>query len=121
MLFDQPNPAAATDSQASWLTPRLRNLLSFIAIFVLMSAATAVMMLCPCDSVGVHDYYAISLVALAVLFGIAAAYLTYRRMQRDAGMTRFLRAVIALVIVGIGVYAELFVVMQAVAWRARPR
>jgi uncharacterized membrane protein YadS len=121
LLFDQPNPAAANGSQVSWLKLRVRRLLSFVAIFALMSAATAAMMLCPCDSVGIHDYYAISLVALAVLFGIAAAYLAYRRMQRDSGITRFLRVVIALAAIGFGVYVELFVVMEIVAWLARAR
>ncbi len=79
------------------------------------------MMLCPCDIVGIHNHYAISLVVLASLFGIAAAYLVYRRMKRDSGITPFLRAVIALVIVGISVYVELFVAMEIVAWMASRR
>ncbi len=120
MLFSQPNPAAATESSAASLTARTKRLLSYIAIFALISASTAVMMLCPCDSVGIHDRRAISLVALAALFGIAAACLIYRRMQRDSGATGFLRAFAAIVIVGFAVYAELFVAMEVVAWLARP-
>lgn len=79
------------------------------------------MMLCPCDVVGIHDRYAISLLALAALFGVAAAYLVYRRMKRDSGITAFLRAVIALAIVGASVYLELFLAMEMVALRASRR
>jgi len=92
--------------------------LSYASIFCLISASTAVMMLCPCDVVGIHRHYAISLMALAFLFGIAAAYLIYRCMRRDSGITPFLRGVIALAIVGVSVYAELFLAMQIVAWMA---
>jgi len=79
------------------------------------------MMLCPCDIVGIHSHYALSLVALAALFGIAAAYLVYRRMRRESGITEFLRAVIALAIVGVSVYVELFVAVEIVAWMASPQ
>jgi len=79
------------------------------------------MMLCPCDMVGIHDHYAISLVALAALFAIAAAYLVYRSMRRDQGITEFIKAVIALAIVGVGVYVELFAAMEIVAWMASRR
>jgi hypothetical protein len=95
--------------------------LSYLLIFGLISAATAVMMLCPCDTVGIHDYNAISLVALATLFGIAAASLLYRRLTSDSGITGFLRAVIALAIVGVSVVIELSVAMEAVARMANPR
>ena len=98
---------------------RKRRWLSYALIFCLISASTAVMMLCPCDIVGIHHHYAISLVALAALFLIAAAYLLYRRMRRDQGITEFLKAVIALAIVGVSVYVELFVAMEIVAWMAR--
>ena len=77
------------------------------------------MMLCPCDIVGIHDHFAIALVAFAALIGVAAAYLIYRRMRRDSGTTGFLRAVIALAIVGVSAYAELLVAMEVVAWMAR--
>ena len=90
----------------------------WVVCFCLTLAATAVMMLCPCDTVGIHDYNAISLVALATLFGIAAAYVLYRRMSRDSGITGFLRAVIALAIVGANVLAELFIAQEVVAWLA---
>ncbi len=79
------------------------------------------MMLCPCDVVGIHSHLALSLVALAALFGIAAAYLIYRLMRRDPGITEFLKAVIALAIVGVSVYVELFVAMEIVAWMAGRR
>ena len=76
------------------------------------------MMLCPCDIVGFHHHYAIFLVVLAIFFGAGAAFLIYRCMRRDAGITTFLRAVIALVLAGVSVYVELFVAMEIVAWMA---
>lgn len=121
MRFIQPNPAPATAMFASRLPPRTRLLLNLLAIFLLISASTASMMLCPCDLVSVHDHFSILLVAVAALFGIAAAWLIYRRMQGDSGTTAFLRACAAIAIVAIAVYAELFLTMQALAWMARPR
>ncbi len=118
MLFDQPNPA---QSNRSRFMPGAGSLLNYVAIVALMSASTAVMMLCPCDSVGIRDPYAISLVALAVFFGLAAAFLIYRRMKQDSGITPFLRAVVAIAIAGFGVFVELFAAMRIVAWLARPR
>lgn len=107
-------PARPVSSQKTrWLT--------YALIFGLTLAATAAMMLCPCDTVGIHDYNSISLVVLATLFGIAAAYLLFRRMSRDSGITGFLRAVIALAIVGVSVYVELFVAQEVVAWLAGRR
>ena len=103
------------------LTAHARLWLSNGAIVALITAATAVMMLCPCDSVGLRDHYAISLLALAALFGIAAAVLIYCRMQRDSGITGFLRAVIAVAIAGLGVCVELFLAMEVVARLAQPR
>lgn len=100
---------------------RKRRWLSYALIFTLTSASTATMMLCPCDTVGIHDYSAISLVALASLFGIAAAYVLYRRMSRDSGITGFLRAAIALAMVGVSVYTELFIAMEMVARMASRR
>ena len=76
------------------------------------------MMLCPCDTVGIHDHKAMSLVALAAVFAIAAAYLVYRRMNRDSGITGFLRAVIALAIVAGSVYVEFLIAMKVVALMA---
>lgn len=109
--FEAPQPAFSRKSR--WI--------SYASIFCLISASTAVMMLCPCDVVGIRDHYAISLVALAALFGIAAAYLVYRRLRPDSGTTAFLRAVIALAIVGACVYAELFFAMEIVALGAGGR
>jgi hypothetical protein len=107
-----PGPAR-TSVKKRWL--------SYALIFGLSLAATAVMMLCPCDTVGIRDYSAISLVAVATLFSIAASYVLYRRMSRDSGITGFLRAVIALAIVGVSVYAELFLAMEIVARMASRR
>ncbi len=118
MLFDQPNPVQSNKSR---IMPGAGLLLDYVAIVALMSASTAVMMLCPCDSVGIRDHYAISLVALAVLFGLAAAFLVYRRMRHDSGITPLLRAVIAIAIAAFGVFVELFAAMQVVAWLARTR
>ena len=112
-IFNHEAPQPASSPKKRWL--------SYASIFCLISASTAVMMLCPCDVVGIHHYYAISLVALASLFGIAAVYLVYRRMSRDSGITAFLRAVIALAIVGVSVYAELLIAMKIVALLASRR
>ncbi len=103
------------------LTARARLWLSNGAIVALIAAATAVMMLCPCDSVGTRDHYALALVTLALLFAMAAAFLIYRRMRRDSGITGFLRAVIAIAVAGLSVYGALFVAMEIVTWLARPR
>jgi hypothetical protein len=84
-------------------------------IFLLTLASTGSMMLCPCDTVSLRDHYAISLVAVAALFAIAATVVLYRRMSRDSGTTGFLRAVIALAIVGISVFVELFIAQAIVA------
>jgi len=100
------------------LASRKKRWLSYALIFSLTLAATAAMMLCPCDTVGIHDYNAISLVALAALLGIAAAYVLYRCMSRNTGITGFLRAVIALAVVGASVYVELFIAQKIVALMA---
>ena len=121
MLFDHTKPFQPPKSHHSRLSPRARSLLSYSAIVVLISASTVTMMLCPCDSVGIHDHHAISLVAVAAVFGIAAAFLVYRRMRRDSGVTVFLRAVGAIAFVGFCVYVELSAAMYVVAWLARPR
>lgn len=78
-------------------------------------------MLCPCDIVGIHDHGAIALVVLAALFAIAAAYLVFRRMKRDSGLTAFLRILTALAIVGASVYVELSLAMEIVALRVSYR
>jgi membrane associated rhomboid family serine protease len=109
-IFNIDAPQQAFSIKKRWI--------SNVLIFGLISAATAVMLLCPCDVVGMHDYNAISLVALAGLFGLAAAYLVFRRMKRDSGLTAFLRALIALLIVGASVYLDLFLAMEMVALSA---
>jgi len=121
MLFDHTKTQPAPGEQNPSIPRRVRSLLTYGAIFALISASTASMMLCPCDSVGVRDHYAITLVAVAAVFGIAASFLVYRRMHRDTGVTAFLRAVGAVVIVGVAVFAELSVAMYVVGWLARPR
>jgi hypothetical protein len=109
-IFNIDAPQQAFSIKKRWISNAL--------IFCHISAATAAMMICPCDVVGIHDYGAVSLVALAGLFSIAAAYLVFRRMKRDSGLTAFLRALIALVVVGASVYLELFLAMEIVALSA---
>jgi O-antigen/teichoic acid export membrane protein len=119
MFFDWQDPPAASEAPPSRLRARTSVRLSYAAIIALISASTGVLMLCPCDSVGIRDHYAIFLVALSAFFGLAAAFLVYRRMQRDSGTTAFLKAIGAIAIVAFAVYAELFAAMEAVAWLAR--
>ncbi|MFP5235452.1 MAG: hypothetical protein ACLGSD_06095 [Acidobacteriota bacterium] len=113
MLFSTPTPDAVSSRKRRWR--------GWVAAFALISAATAVMMLCPCDVVGMHDYKAISLVALAGSFGVAAAAIVHRSILRNLETTEFLRAVVALALVGIGIWIELFLAMEAVALIARVR
>jgi hypothetical protein len=108
-IFNLDAPPPALSRKKRWI--------SNASIFFLISAATAAMMLCPCDVVGIHDYDSIGLVALAALFAIAAAYLVFRRMKRDSGLTAFLRTLIAVAIVGASVYLELSLAMEIVALR----
>ena len=77
------------------------------------------MMLCPCDSVGLHDHYAISLVGGAAVLGVGAAILVFRLMRRDSGDTAFFKAFVAITVTVVAIYAELFLSMQVVAWLAR--
>jgi drug/metabolite transporter (DMT)-like permease len=113
MIFNIEDLQPASTRKKRWL--------SYALVFGLVSASTGTMMICPCDTVGIHDYNAISLVALAALFGIAAAYVFYRRMSRDSGITGFLRAVISIAMVGVGVYLELYLAMLIVARMASRR
>ena len=79
-IFNPQDAQPASSRKKRWL--------SYALVFSLISASAAVMMLCPCDIVGIHDYKAISsLVALAALFAIAAAFVVYRRMSRNSGIT----------------------------------
>jgi len=121
MQFNQLNRPTDSHKPASIYEPRTAILVSWVAIVLFTFASTASMMLCPCDSVGLRNHHAISLVAVAMLLGLAAAWLIYRRMRRDTGATAFLRAFTAIVAAGVAIYAELFVAMQIVAWMARPR
>jgi hypothetical protein len=121
MLFDRNNAQQAPEVQNARIPPQIRQLLIYGAIFSLISASTASMMLCPCDSVGIRDHHAITLVAVAALLGIAASFMVYRRMRRDTGVTAFLRVAGAVAIVGLAVFAELSLAMYVVAWLARPR
>jgi hypothetical protein len=79
MIFNLEDPQPASSRKKRWFT--------YALIFSLISASTGTMMLCPSDTVGIHDYNAIYLVALAALFAIAAAFVVYRRMSRDSGIT----------------------------------
>jgi hypothetical protein len=115
MLFDRPNPPTSSSSA------KIRLLLSWIAIAFLISASTGTMMLCPCDSVGIHDHYAIFLVAVAALFAVAAALLLFRRMRGDSADSAFQKAITAFAVVALAVYAELLITQEVVAWMARPR
>jgi hypothetical protein len=113
MLFGTQIPADSPSRK------QLRG--SEAAAFALTLAATAAMMLCPCDVVGIHDYKAIALVLFAACCAGAAATFTYRRLSLKSEMTPFLRAVVAVAIVGIGVYVELLLAVQAVALMSRRR
>jgi len=98
--------------------PRKPHWRAYALILALTSAATAAMMLCPCDVVGLRDLHALAFVAIAALFTIAAAGAIYRTIIRDSTLTGFLRAVIALAIAGTSVLVELFLAQQITAWLA---
>jgi hypothetical protein len=87
-------------------------------IFGLVSASTAALLLCPCDCPG-QNRHAIFLIAISVLTGGGAATLAYRELRRRSDITVFLKAVIAIAIVVIAVYAEFTVAMDLIAWLAR--
>jgi hypothetical protein len=87
-------------------------------IFGLISASTAALLLCPCDCPG-QNPRAIFLISISVLMGGSAAALIYREMRRRSDITAFLKAVIAIAIVIVGVYAEFTVAMDSIAWLAR--
>lgn len=87
-------------------------------IFGLISASTAALLLCPCDCPG-QNPHAIFLIAISVLIGGGAAVLVYREMRRRSDITAFLKAVIAIAIVIVGVYAEFTAAMDLIAWLAR--
>lgn len=115
MIFSAYTPEDSSSRRKRWVSDGIA--------FVLTLAATGVMMLCPCDTVGIHDYGAISLVGVATAIGVAAAAVAYRRMSRTSGKiggtTGFLRAVIALAVVWVAIFIELSVAMEVVALMAR--
>ena len=123
MRSGRASTAKAVDSEQCTVdrVQRIRMALHVAGIVGFTSAATAVMLLCPCDSVGLRDHFALSLVGAAALCGLGAAWFIFRLMRKDSGDTVFLRAFVALAIAGAAIYAELFVAMQAVAWMARLR
>lgn len=86
--------------------------------FSLITASTAALLICPCDYPG-RNPHAISLIAFSILFGSGAALLIYLEMRRRNDITAFLKTVIAIAIVIVGVYAEFAVAMDLIAWLAR--
>ncbi len=87
-------------------------------IFGLITASTAALLVCPCDYAGGNPH-AITLITLSILIGAVAALLIYRELRRRSDITAFLKAVIAVDIVILGVYAEFAVAMECIAWLAR--
>src|SRR5271165_1384841 len=94
--------------------PRWRLWRGRVLIFALITASTAALLICPCDDAG-RNPHAISLIALSILMGGGAAALVYREMRPRSDITAFLKAVIAVAIVIIGVYAEFAVAMDMIA------
>jgi hypothetical protein len=97
--------------------PRWRLWRGRALIFGLITASTATLLVCPCDYTG-GSPHALSLIALSILIGAGAALLIYRELRRRSDITVFLKAVIAIGIVVIGVYAEFAVAMEYIAWLA---
>jgi hypothetical protein len=121
MLFNHPVDQDKPSPPPSPSAAIPRRWFSTLGILALITASSGSMMLCPCDSVRSRDYHSIVLVALAALLAVSATVLIYRRMARDSGTTAFLKAVIAVALAAVAVYAELTVAMEVVAWLARPR
>ena len=97
--------------------PRWRLWRGRALIFGLISASTTALLLCPCDCPG-QNPHAIFLIAISVLMGGGAVTLVYRELRRRSDITTFLKAVIAIAIVTIGVYVEFAVAMDLIAWIA---
>ena len=87
-------------------------------IFGLITASTAALLVCPCDYAG-GSPHAISLIVISILIGAVAALLIYRELRHRSDITAFLKAVIAIGIVIVGVYAEFAVAIECIAWLAR--
>jgi hypothetical protein len=123
MLFESHVAEENSGGKGSRLGPRARLWLSNARIFALTTASTAVLLLCPCDRPG-GSARAVLLVAVSTLLGLAAAALVYRRVQSIAGITEFLKVVIAIAVAGLCVYAEFEAAGDVIAWlaqRANPR
>jgi len=87
-------------------------------IFGLISASTAALLVCPCDTAG-RNAHAMLLIAISILIGGGAALLIFLEMRRRSDITAFLKAAIAIGIVIFAVYAEFAVAMDLIAWLAR--
>jgi len=87
-------------------------------IFGLISASTAALLLCPCDCPG-QNPHAIFFIAISILIGGGAAVLVYREVRRRSDITAFLKTVIAIAVVIVGVYVEFTAAMDLIAWLAR--
>jgi len=98
--------------------PRWRLWRSRALICGFITASTAALLICPCDYPG-RNLHAISLIALSILFGGGAATFVYRELRQRSDITGFLKVVIAIGIVVVGVYAEFAVAMDLIAWLAR--
>ena len=98
--------------------PRWRVWRRRALIFAFITASTAALLICPCDypKRNLHD---LSLIALSLLFGCGAAVLVYRELRQRSDITAFLKAVIAIAVVAVGVYAEFTVAMDVIAWLAQ--
>jgi hypothetical protein len=98
--------------------PRWRLWCSRASIFGLITTSTTALLICPCDYPG-RNPHAIFSIALSILMGGGAALLIFREMRKRSDITAFLKAVIAVGIVVLGVYAEFAVAMDLIAWLAR--
>jgi hypothetical protein len=99
-------------------TPRWRLWRNRALIIGLITASAAALLICPCDYAG-RNPHALSLIAISILFGSGAALLIYLELRPRSDITAFLKTVIAIAIVIIGVYAEFAVAIECIAWLAR--
>lgn len=112
MLFDPQDVARRATAGKLWAGRALA--------FGMVTAATAVILLCPCDNPG-RSSRSIVLIALSAIFGCAAAFLIYRELQARNDITRFLKIVISLAIAAAAVYIEFTIATDVIEWLARPR
>jgi hypothetical protein len=111
MLLNSEDSAERSSRKTVWLR--------YALIFALTAASTTALLLCPCDLPG-HNPRAFPLIALSVIFGLAAAPFVYRLLQRYTGITILLRALYAVAIVALAVYVEFDLATDLIAWLARP-